>query len=81
MSPSIHGVGVPDSKIAHEITGVSAQYRVALYCSITPAASIILVLLPESIAVCVSTLSCSMPGAMFHDMGLTHQHSSATERF
>ncbi len=28
-----------------------------------------------------STGSCSTWGAMFHDMGLTHQHSSAHERF
>ena len=49
MNPSIHGVRVPDSKIAREITELVRDTERHRYRFIVPAASIISALLPESI--------------------------------
>src|SRR5271165_1865700 len=80
MSPSIHGVGVPDSKIAREITELVRDTEPPLlfhhssrvyYFGALAGKHRELSFDPELLYV----------GAMFHDMGLTPRYSSTTERF
>jgi hypothetical protein len=80
MSLVIQGVSIPDSKLAREITELVRDTESPLlfhhssrvfYWGALAGKKRGLKFDPE-------LLYC---GAMFHDMGLTHQHSSACERF
>jgi HD superfamily phosphodiesterase len=80
MSHSIQGVSIPDSKLAREITELVRDTESPLlfhhssrvyYFAALAGHHRELKFDPELL----------YAGAMFHDMGLTHQHSSAHERF
>ena len=80
MSLEIQGVRIPDSKITREITGLVRDTESSLlfhhssrvfYWGALAGKKRGLKFDPE-------LLYC---GCMFHDMGLTHEHSSACERF
>lgn len=80
MSLTVEGIAIPDSKLAREITEVVRDTvtpllfhhssRVFYWGALTGAR--------RSLKFDAELLYA---GAMFHDMGLTHQHSSADERF
>ncbi|MDB5829557.1 MAG: phosphohydrolase [Variovorax sp.] len=80
MALSIDGVGIPDSQLAKEITELVRDTESPLlfhhssrvyYFGALAGKRLGLTFDPELL----------YAGAMFHDMGLTHQHSSACERF
>src|SRR5258708_15749366 len=80
MSLIIEGVTIPDSKLAREITELVGDSESPLvfhhssrvyYFGALAGKHRGLKFDPELL----------YTGAMFHDMGLTHQHSSADERF
>ena len=80
MQNSIDGIAVPDSRLAREITELVRDTESELlfnhssrvyYWGAMAGKRRGLVFDPELL----------YAGAMFHDMGLTHQHSSACERF
>jgi hypothetical protein len=80
MSLIVEGVSIPDSKLAREITEVVRDTATPLlfhhssrvyYFGALAGKHRRLKFDPELL----------YAGAMFHDMGLTHQHSSADERF
>jgi HD domain len=80
MSLIVEGVSIPDSKLAREITEVVRDTETPLlfhhssrvyYFGALAGQRRRLKFDPELL----------YAGAMFHDMGLTHQHSSANERF
>jgi len=77
---SIEGISIPDTKLAHEVTELVRDTETPLlfhhssrvyYFGALAGKHRGLKFDPELLYV----------GAMFHDMGLTHQHSSQTERF
>jgi HD superfamily phosphodiesterase len=77
---TIEGITIPDSKLAHEVTELVRDTESPLlfhhssrvyYFAALAGAHRGLKFDPELLYV----------GAMFHDMGLTHQHSSTHERF
>jgi hypothetical protein len=80
MSLTVEGIAIPDSKLAREITEVVRDTvtpllfhhssRVFYWGALTGAR--------RGLKFDAELLYA---GAMFHDMGLTHQHSSADERF
>jgi hypothetical protein len=80
MSQSIHGVDIPDSQLAREITELVRDQaspslfhhssRVFYFAALAGK--------HRGLKYDAELLYC---GCMFHDMGLTHQHSSACERF
>ena len=80
MTITIEGIGVPDSKLAREITELVRDTetpllfhhssRVFYWAALTGAR--------RGLRFDAELLYA---GAMFHDMGLTHRHSSADERF
>jgi len=80
MSPSIEGIDIPDSKLAHEITELVRDTETPLlfhhsrrvYCwgALTGRRSRL-----------SFDAELLYAGAMFHDMGLTPAHSSGNERF
>jgi len=80
MSRPIHGVSIPDSKLAREITELVRDTESALLFHHSSR-----VYYFGSLAGKHRGLSFDpellYAGAMFHDMGLTQRHSSATERF
>ena len=80
MSPSIHGVGVPDSKIAREITELVRDTASPLLFHHSSRVYYFGALAGKHRGLSFNS-ELLYAGAMFHDMGLTHQHSSATERF
>jgi HD superfamily phosphodiesterase len=80
MSLIVEGVSIPDSKLAQEITEVVRDTATSLlfhhssrvyYFGALAGKHRGLKFDPELL----------YAGAMFHDMGLTHQHSTANERF
>src|ERR1700676_4870847 len=80
MTPTVPGVGIPDSQLAREITELVRDTASPLlfhhssrvyYFGALAGKHRDLSFDPELL----------YAGAMFHDMGLTPQHSSATERF
>jgi HD domain len=80
MTLSIEGVSIPDSKLAAEVTELVRDTAAPLlfhhssrvyYFGALAGKKLGLRFDPELLYV----------GTMFHDMGLTRQHSSATERF
>jgi HD domain-containing protein len=80
MSPPIHGVGVPDSKIAREITELVRDTESPLPLNHSSRAYYFGALAGKHRGLTFDP-ELLYAGAMFHDMGLTHQHSSAIERF
>jgi HD superfamily phosphodiesterase len=80
MSSPIHGVGVPDSKIAREITELVRDTESPLLFNHSSRVYYFGALAGKHRGLSFDP-ELLYAGAMFHDMGLTHQHSSATERF
>src|SRR5216684_7788529 len=80
MTLTVQGVGIPDTKLAREITELVRDTESPLlfhhssrvyYFGALAGKHRDLSFDPELL----------YAGAMFHDMGLTHRHSSAAERF
>ena len=80
MNPSIHGVSVPDSKIARQITELVRDTESPLLFHHSSRVYYFGALAGKRRGLSFDP-ELLYAGAMFHDMGLTHQHSSATERF
>ncbi len=80
MSPSIHGVRIPDSKIAREITELVRDTGSPLLFHHSSRVYYFGALAGKHRGLSFDP-ELLYAGAMFHDMGLTHQHNSAAERF
>lgn len=80
MSHSIHGVSIPDSKIAREITELVRDTESPLLFHHSSRVYYFGALAGQHRGLKFDP-ELLYAGAMFHDMGLTHQHSSAHERF
>jgi hypothetical protein len=80
MSHPIHGVSIPDSKIAREITELVRDTESPLLFHHSSRVYYFGALAGKHRGLSFDP-ELLYAGAMFHDMGLTHQHSSATERF
>ena len=80
MNPSIHGVRVPDSKIARQITELVRDTESPLLFHHSSRVYYFGALAGKHRGMSFGP-ELLYAGAMFHDMGLTPQHSSATERF
>ncbi len=80
MNPSIHGVSVPDSKIARETTELVRDTESSLLFHHSSRVYYFGALAGKRRGVSFDP-ELLYAGAMFHDMGLTRRHSSATERF
>jgi HD domain-containing protein len=80
MSPSIHGVCIPDSKIAREITELVRDTASPLLFHHSSRVYYFGALAGKHRGLSFDP-ELLYAGAMFHDMGLTRQHSSAAERF
>lgn len=80
MNSSIHGVRVPDSKVAREITELVRDTESPLLFHHSSRVYYFGALAGKHRGIS-SDPELLYAGAMFHDMGLTPQHSSATERF
>jgi HD domain len=80
MSPSIHGVSIPDSKLAREITELVRDTEPPILFEHSSRVYYFGTLTGKHRALAFDR-ELLYAGAMFHDMGLTPQYSSATERF
>ena len=80
MIQSIHGVGIPDSKIAREITELVRDTESALLFHHSSRVYYFGALAGKHRGLSFDR-ELLYAGAMFHDMGLTRQYSSAAERF
>jgi HD superfamily phosphodiesterase len=80
MSPSIHGVCIPDSKIAREITELVRDTASPLLFHHSSRVYYFGALAGKHRGLSFDR-ELLYAGAMFHDMGLTPQHSSPAERF
>jgi HD superfamily phosphodiesterase len=80
MSPSIHGVSIPDSNLAREIAELVRDTASPLLFHHSSRVYYFGALAGKHRGLRFDP-ELLYAGAMFHDMGLTHQHSSATERF
>jgi len=80
MNPSIHGVSVPDSKITRQITELVRDTESPLLFHHSSRVYYFGALAGKHRGMSFDP-ELLYAGAMFHDMGLTPQHSSATERF
>ncbi|HKM70545.1 MAG TPA: HD domain-containing protein [Stellaceae bacterium] len=80
MSPSIHGVGIPDSKIAREITELVRDTASPLLFHHSSRVYYFGALAGKHRGLSFDS-ELLYAGAMFHDMGLTPAHASAHERF
>jgi len=80
MSRPIHGVSIPDSKLAREITELVRDTESALLFHHSSRVYYFGALAGKHRGLSFDP-ELLYAGAMFHDMGLTHRHSSATERF
>jgi hypothetical protein len=80
MNPSIHGVRVPDSKIAREITELVRDTESPLLFHYSSRVYYFGAIAGKHRGISFDP-ELLHAGAMFHDMGLTPQHSSATGRF
>jgi len=80
MSPNSHGVGIPDSPFAREITDMVRDTASPLLFHHSSRVYYFGALAGKhrGLKFDPELLYC---GCMFHDMGLTHRHSSAHERF
>jgi HD superfamily phosphodiesterase len=74
------GIGVPDSKLAREITELVRDTESPLLFHHSSRVYYWAALAGKRRALRFDS-ELLYAGAMFHDMGLTHQHSSADERF
>jgi hypothetical protein len=80
MNPSIHGVSIPDSKIAREIAELVRETTPPLLFNHSSRVYYFGALAGKRRGLGFDA-ELLYAGAMFHDMGLTPQHSSTTERF
>src|SRR5689334_5532587 len=80
MVQSIHGVSVPDSKIAREIKELVRDTESSLLFHHSSRVYYFGALVGKHRGLRFDP-ELLYTGAMFHDMGLTRQHSSQTERF
>jgi HD domain len=80
MSLSIEGVTIPDSKLAREITELVRDTESPLLFHHSSRVYYFGALAGKHRGLRFDP-ELLYAGAMFHDMGLTHQHSSAHERF
>ncbi len=80
MSRPIHGVSIPDSKLAREITELVRDAESALLFHHSSRVYYFGALAGKHRGLSFDP-ELLYAGAMFHDMGLTQRHSSATERF
>jgi HD domain len=80
MTPSIHGVGIPDSEMARKITELVRDTESPLLFHHSSRVYYFGALAGNHRGLSFDS-ELLYAGAMFHDMGLTRQHSSATERF
>jgi HD domain len=80
MSRPIHGVSIPDSKLAREITELVRDTESALLFHHSSRVYYFGALAGQHRGLSFEP-ELLYAGAMFHDMGLTRQHSSADERF
>lgn len=80
MTLDIHGIKIPDSQLAREITEVVRDTASPLLFHHSSRVFYFAALAGQKrgLKFDAELLYC---GCMFHDMGLTHQHSSAYERF
>ncbi|MGE8436659.1 MAG: HD domain-containing protein [Pseudomonas palmensis] len=80
MTLDIHGIKIPDSQLAREITEVVRDTSSPLLFHHSSRVFYFAALAGQQrgLKFDAELLYC---GCMFHDMGLTHQHSSACERF
>lgn len=80
MTLDIHGIKIPDSQLAREITEVVRDTASPLLFHHSSRVFYFAALAGQQrgLKFDAELLYC---GCMFHDMGLTHQHSSACERF
>jgi HD superfamily phosphodiesterase len=80
MSITIHGISVPDSKLAREITELVRDTESPLLFHHSSRVYYFGALAGKKRALKFDP-ELLYAGAMFHDMGLTHQHSSPHDRF
>jgi hypothetical protein len=80
MSLIVEGVSIPDSKLAREITEVVRDTETPLLFHHSSRVYYFGALVGQRRRLKFDP-ELLYAGAMFHDMGLTHQHSSANERF
>ncbi len=80
MAVTIKGVSVPDSKLAREVTELVRDTESPLLFHHSSRVYYFGALAGKHRGLSFDA-ELLYAGAMFHDMGLTHQHSSANERF
>src|SRR5712664_1379238 len=80
MSLIVEGVAIPDSTLAREITEVVRYTATPLLFHHSSRVYYFGALAGKHRGLKFDS-ELLYAGAMFHDMGLTHQHSSAAERF
>src|SRR5277367_5398447 len=80
MSLMVEGVAIPDTKLAREITELVRETESPLLFHHSSRVYYFGALAGKHRGLSFDP-ELLYAGAMFHDMGLTHQHSSATERF
>ncbi len=80
LSRPIHGVSIPDSKLAREITELVRDTESGLLFHHSSRVYYFGALAGKRRGLSFDS-ELLYAGAMFHDMGLTRQHSSADERF
>jgi HD superfamily phosphodiesterase len=80
MSSMVEGVSIPDSQLAQEITDVVRDTETSLLFHHSSRVYYFGALAGKHRGMRFDP-ELLYAGAMFHDMGLTHQHSSANERF
>jgi HD superfamily phosphodiesterase len=80
MSSMVEGVSIPDSQLAQEITDVVRDTETSLLFHHSSRVYYFGALAGKHRGMKFDP-ELLYAGAMFHDMGLTHQHSSANERF
>jgi HD superfamily phosphodiesterase len=80
MNPSIHDISIPDSKLAREITELVRDTEPPILFEHSSRVYYFGALAGKHRALAFDR-ELLYAGAMFHDMGLTPQYSSASERF
>ncbi|MEJ1977000.1 MAG: HD domain-containing protein [Acetobacteraceae bacterium] len=80
MTLIVHGVSIPDSKLAREITELVRDTESPLLFHHSSRVYYWAALAGKKRGLAYDP-ELLYAGTMFHDMGLTHQHSSADERF
>jgi hypothetical protein len=77
---TIEGISIPDTKLAHEVTELVRDTESPLLFNHSSRVYYFAALAGKRRGLKFDP-ELLYAGAMFHDMGLTHQHSSQTERF